>query len=105
MKNKFAIVKLLTMLMLLPAMLLSGCSMDKGGETKTDEPQATAAPEATLPPAEEPVLTDDDNYVNTAPLTNRASRAVDNLGRTLTTEAQTTPKREGKYIGLFTICE
>jgi hypothetical protein len=100
MKARSIVLKALSLLVL-PAVLLGGCTVTNNGVEKTEEPQATAMPEPTLPPAEEPVLTDDDNYVNTAPLTNRASRAVDDLGRTLTTESETTPKREGKYIGLF----
>ena len=101
MKARTIVLKALSLLVVLPAMLLGGCAVTNNSGEKTGEPQATAMPEATLPPAEEPVLTDDDNYVNTAPLTNRASRAVDDLGRTLTTETETTPKREGKYVGLF----
>ena len=81
---------------------LTGCK-GIGDNMATGSPEATpeTKPQATLPPAEQMVVTDDDNYQNTAPLTERAIRAVDDLGRTLTTEKETTAARSGKYIGLF----
>ena len=43
----------------------------------------------------------DDKYVNTAEYRESTLNATDALGRTLTKASQTTPKREGKYVGIF----
>ncbi|MBP5767340.1 MAG: hypothetical protein J6X47_10210 [Clostridia bacterium] len=110
------VAKTALLLLLAPALFLTGAGCTAGnnpaqnGETtqKPQQAETTPAPveetpAPTLPPAESMVVTSDDNYVNTAAFTNRASRAVDDLGRTLLTETETetTPAREGKYVGLF----
>ncbi len=85
-----------------PSLLMSACATlppDNGGRTTNAITEPPAGP-TELPP-EEAVVTDSDEYSNTAPLTFRASRAVDNLGRTLTRESETTAARSGKYVGLF----
>lgn len=100
---------MLLMAVVASVMMLTACTVRQTGEEKTPEkaPEetpdelTTEKPEATLPPVEQMVVTDDDNYANTAALTERASRAVDDLGRVLVNETTATQKRDGKYVGLF----
>ena len=105
-----AIKKAAILALIAPALILTACvsipdpdskeeASASGGENTP--PQETETPAPSLTPAEPMVVTSDDNYNNTAPLTVRTTRAVDNLGRTLITENETTASREGKYVGLF----
>ena len=107
---KKTLIRIALLALLAPALLLHACNVSvepdheqntSGTGETTAQPQETEAPAPALPPAEEMVVTSDDNYNNTAPLTVRTTRAVDNLGRPLLTENDTTAAREGKYVGLF----
>ncbi|MBP5311277.1 MAG: hypothetical protein J6112_00385 [Clostridia bacterium] len=83
---------ILALAILLPMLAVTGCRTEQGS---SEVPGPTELPE------EEPVVTSDDNYVNTAKYINIVTRAVDNLGRELVTEETAPAKREGKYVGIF----
>ena len=101
------IIKITVLTALLAAMTLTSACNTKGGDemnVKTDEKaEATLTPtvEPTALPKEDPVVTGDDDYVNTASAPMYVTRAVDNLGRRLVTETETTSVRSGKYVGIF----
>ena len=103
-----ALASVMTALALVPA----GCVKNPGGthSNETGDPSSVPEPEApaetpvpapTLPPAEDPVVTTDDNYVNTVPVRNVETGAVDDLGRKLLTSSDVPAAREGKYVGIF----
>ncbi|MCR5693419.1 MAG: hypothetical protein K6G89_00395 [Clostridia bacterium] len=83
---------ILALAIIFPMLAVTGCRTEQGG---SEVPGPTELPE------EEPVVTSDDNYVNTAKYLSRVTRAVDNLGRELVTEETAPAKREGKYVGIF----
>ncbi|MBP5631311.1 MAG: hypothetical protein J6Y21_00930, partial [Clostridia bacterium] len=75
---KKTLIRIALLALLAPALLLHACNVSvepdheqntSGTGETTAQPQETEAPAPALPPAEEMVVTSDDNYNNTAPLT------------------------------------
>ena len=72
-----------------------GCAVDRvpepTGAVQTDAEGATptATAEPLLPPAEQTVVTADDNYVNTAAYVRPVTGAIDDLGRSVVADIDT----------------